>query len=298
MALNYKTSNCKKKKFASSQPLKLGEIPKIFSDDDDFQDPSPSLMSSKITLTQNPLKLSNGFARRPPKKLKLNQQIINAGKENNPIVQGDNGVGGGEFELDLLDGGLDSIESTIDCEANGKFRGNEGKNEMGLEEKGKAECFFSNLKESGLEKSKGESCGEEFEGGTQLDLLLRLCEADEEVEGCEEVSNLCADADFCNEGEEEEEEIGDGLVCCPLCGNDITEFTDELRQVHTNECLDKEGTANEVYINLWNNVLFYMLCGVVIDVVVYHLYILIYGIIFLCSKYISGILLLVCHYEF
>lgn len=140
-----------------------------------------------------------------------------------------------EFELDLVDSGLDSIESTIDIEGNGKLRTDEEK--MGSEENGKGQ-------------RGGNNYGEELEGETtQLDLLLKLCEADEEVKGYEKVSDYIDDLDFREEEccfEEEELEVGIGLICCPLCGNDISKLTDELRQVHTNECLDKDGTENGV----------------------------------------------------
>ncbi|CAI9094532.1 OLC1v1030290C1 [Oldenlandia corymbosa var. corymbosa] len=259
MASNH--SSNRKKKLGSSQPVRAREFPKILADDDDFQDPCPSFIThSKTSLTQNPLKPSNSFTNRPPKKLKPSQGIANPGKENNLIAPDDNGLRGKEFDMDWLDIGLDStgldsigldsIESTLDCEVSGSFRDIEPKTEVGLEEEGKPESYstFENL---GLEKCEVEACDDEFEGGTQLDILLKLCEADEEVEGCDKVSNFSDNEEFCREWEEEEEEeqeeeLGDESICCPLCGNDITGLTDELRQVHTNECLDKDGTANEM----------------------------------------------------
>ncbi|KAL3500347.1 hypothetical protein ACH5RR_039440 [Cinchona calisaya] len=249
MASNPNLYNPKKnkKKISSSQPLKLCKLAKISADDDDFEDPSPSLsvINSKSTFTQNAFKPSSSSNLFASKKLKIQPKIIiNHRKENNlasldpprPLVfQEDNNISH-EFELDLADGvGLDLIESTIDIEANSGIRTNEEKNEMGFEEERKEECG-------------GNSYGEEFEGGTtQLDLLLKLCDAGEEVEGCEKISNCSDDLCFCEEvGFFGGEEVEEGLICCPLCGNDISELSDELRQVHTNQCLDKDWAANEV----------------------------------------------------
>ncbi|KAK1414124.1 hypothetical protein QVD17_29865 [Tagetes erecta] len=53
-------------------------------------------------------------------------------------------------------------------------------------------------------------------GTTQLDVLLDLC--------CEE----------------KEIESGGEFISCPMCGADISNMSDEMKQVHTNECLDKE----------------------------------------------------------
>ncbi|KAK9273026.1 hypothetical protein L1049_017833 [Liquidambar formosana] len=71
----------------------------------------------------------------------------------------------------------------------------------------------------------GEDTFDHFEPGTQLDVLLKLC-SEEQQEG----SGL----------------EGDGSVCCPLCGIDISGLSEELRQVHTNDCLDKGDTLNVV----------------------------------------------------
>ncbi|PWA72318.1 DNA repair metallo-beta-lactamase [Artemisia annua] len=72
---------------------------------------------------------------------------------------------------------------------------------------------------------------EEEDGGmTQLDVLLDLCGG--------------------MEGEEEVGTGGDaGGVSCPICGGDISEMSDELRQVHTNECLDEEMARDNVDIS-------------------------------------------------
>ncbi|KAM7507399.1 hypothetical protein LguiA_017852 [Lonicera macranthoides] len=102
--------------------------------------------------------------------------------------------------------------------------------------------YSSNSVESRLLKSSTVNCGpsvcekdgrvcendggseDEFEPGTQLDVLLRLCsEVDGQVNSSETTS-----------------------IHCPLCGEDISDLSDELRQVHTNECLDKEENPNDM----------------------------------------------------
>ncbi|MFS7991806.1 putative sterile alpha motif domain, DNA repair metallo-beta-lactamase [Helianthus anomalus] len=60
-------------------------------------------------------------------------------------------------------------------------------------------------------------------GTTQLDVLLDLCYSEEEKEI-------------------EDEDVGgvSEIISCPMCGSDISNMSDDMRQVHTNECLDKE----------------------------------------------------------
>ncbi|PIA27600.1 hypothetical protein AQUCO_07600046v1 [Aquilegia coerulea] len=67
----------------------------------------------------------------------------------------------------------------------------------------------------------------DFEPGTQLNDLIKLCTE----EGDEENHN---GADF-----PEGNGSVDGLVECPLCGIDISNLSEESRQVHTNDCLDE-----------------------------------------------------------
>ncbi|XP_026438803.1 uncharacterized protein LOC113337299 isoform X2 [Papaver somniferum] len=65
----------------------------------------------------------------------------------------------------------------------------------------------------------------DFELGTQLNVLMELCsEIGEELNA--------------NAGEQ----IGSdgGLVTCPLCGTDISDLNEEMRLVHSNECLDRD----------------------------------------------------------
>lgn len=79
----------------------------------------------------------------------------------------------------------------------------------------------------GLDSANGDSPVVDFAG---LDVLLKLNSRDEEGDGIVE------------------DEDG-GLVQCPLCGIDISDLSDEERQVHTNDCLDKgEAQPEDVSI--------------------------------------------------
>ncbi|KAF8393654.1 hypothetical protein HHK36_021900 [Tetracentron sinense] len=100
------------------------------------------------------------------------------------------------------------------------------------------ECYSSNSIESRLLASRTDHCpivdnsclnegiceDFEFEPGTQLNLLLRLCS-----EATEDVNSNGVGIHERN-----------GLVQCPLCGIDISDLSGELRQAHTNNCLDRE----------------------------------------------------------
>lgn len=68
--------------------------------------------------------------------------------------------------------------------------------------------------------------GENFELGTQLNELMNLC------------SEWDSQQDF-NFGKEH------GSVECPLCGHDLSDLSELLRQLHTNNCLDR-GDTREV----------------------------------------------------
>lgn len=91
------------------------------------------------------------------------------------------------------------------------------------------EGYSRNSIESRLLRSRTETCNlneEESGDDAELDVLLKLCE---------EVN------DDYNEAEV------DGVFQCPLCGVDISDLSEELRQVHSNDCLDKcENQAQDV----------------------------------------------------
>lgn len=254
------SSKFRKKKIPFSQPQTISSLSEINADDD-FQDPSPSLLGFKTTLTQQPLKPSNNSSQRPLKKLKKQPVFISSGKENNFASQNFPGPppvkeecrNKEEVELDLFGGGLDALELSLDSEDNGRFNTstNDESDKMGLEQFGSGQlgCTVSSFVEC-----EGNENEEEFEGCTQLDVLIKLCDSGERVQDNEIIQDYKGDFDF---GEEynnlEEQEAGEpgngkevGLICCPLCGKDISELQEDLRQVHMNECLDKEEAANDV----------------------------------------------------
>ncbi|ONK56439.1 uncharacterized protein A4U43_C10F8710 [Asparagus officinalis] len=85
----------------------------------------------------------------------------------------------------------------------------------------------------------------DLELGTQLNVLMDLC--------CEigEGGSSVSDFSFERNGlyNDTFEMDKDGLVECPLCGANITYLSEEQRQVHTNDCLDKAMTT-EVILSL------------------------------------------------
>lgn len=199
------------------------------ADDDDFQ----------IPLTQT------ATAPKPSKKPKRSKPIYR-GKENIPP----NCFGSKDSTLEQTQGfqssifedcSLDSIPASFDC---GTLDGGglasssasvdeEKENEKGLKSKG---GYLCNSIESRLIKPRpdwdfgsGDGESQDFE---ELDVLLKLCDRAEGggsvgVNGMEEGFGIV------------EDENG-GLVLCPLCGADISDLSDEERQVHSNECLDEE----------------------------------------------------------
>ncbi|KAI0494571.1 hypothetical protein KFK09_024709 [Dendrobium nobile] len=89
--------------------------------------------------------------------------------------------------------------------------------------------------------SCGEEAGvcEEFEPGTQLNMLMDLCcETGEQGDSGSGMHSF------------EQFDLGtklivserNSLVQCPLCQTDITKLSEEMRQIHTNDCLDKNDT--------------------------------------------------------
>lgn len=254
MATNTRNPKFRKNKSQLSQQQQKISVFSEIDADDDFQDPSPSLLSSRIPFSQQFLKPSNSSSCRPPKKLKKHQSFI-FGKENSHESQNLQGHFSVEeesrnreqFEFNSSGGGLDALELSIDREANEKLES------TGLEQVGSEEfsCKASSLVECG-----GNSKEEEFEGCTKLDLLLKLCETEERIQGNEIIQNCVGDDNVCEDfntfDEQEPEELESdnekdaGLICCPICGKDISKLHDNSRQIHINECLDKEEAKNHV----------------------------------------------------
>ncbi|XP_010917472.3 uncharacterized protein [Elaeis guineensis] len=83
---------------------------------------------------------------------------------------------------------------------------------------------------------EGNDC-EDFEPGTQLNELMNLCcEMGEEGNSNDGVT-LSEENDF---GVRTPKLQWNGIMECPLCGSDITDMSEEMRQAHTNKCLDKD----------------------------------------------------------
>lgn len=82
--------------------------------------------------------------------------------------------------------------------------------------------------------------GEEtFYPGMQLDVLMRLCsdgvDDQERSNGPSGQNNV-----------DDDNHLKTFEVACPLCGLDISNLSDEQRQVHTNNCLDKGDTQTVI----------------------------------------------------
>lgn len=221
------------------------------SDDDDFQNPilsfpltQTSLTTSKKTASQKPFKPSNSSAMNanntPSQKLKQQKKsIFNAANKENIPPPHFQSHSPDAHDLDL---GLDFIESSIACthvDYDSTSAGT-GTKEVELKPEGGACNYFSNSIESRLLKSGG-NCGlgvcendgnsdeEDSEDECELDVLLKLCS-----EAVDPINNSTI------------AEFSDSLIQCPLCGVDISGLSDELRQVHTNECLDKGDAPGNV----------------------------------------------------
>ncbi|KAG6538393.1 hypothetical protein ZIOFF_003511 [Zingiber officinale] len=79
---------------------------------------------------------------------------------------------------------------------------------------------------------------EVLEVGTQLNELINLCCGMDEG-GSSHGGVFEGNEVFCETIDSEQFTS----VACPLCGEDITDFSNELREIHTNDCLDKVGTT-------------------------------------------------------
>ncbi|KAL7600259.1 hypothetical protein Lser_V15G23498 [Lactuca serriola] len=209
----------------------------INDDDDDFQTPTQSFpLTQRKPSSSQLVKSSNAASNRQPKKPKK----IHAypGKENLELPP--------DLGLDTIVS-LESMESTVFCSNvldNGVSFTNDEKETKPKEGFG----YLSNSIESRLLSRSGGDCGlsvcenanekvdEDAEersddnqdaGTTQLDVLLDLCcSSENEDMPMDNVDNNNMDAV--------------GFISCPLCGIDISDMSEELRHVHTNECLDKE----------------------------------------------------------
>lgn len=144
---------------------------------------------------------------------------------------------------DVADCSLDSLPSSFDCPIVAVPDPDETVNlcdvkcSVSGEKKGLLHNnggYYCNSIESRLMASRGDcnfdvdEAGSSDEGSEkELDALLNLCSEVEKSEG-----NLI------------DNENG-GLVQCPLCGVDISDLSEEQRQLHTNDCLDKAQVQDQ-----------------------------------------------------
>ncbi|CAN0918343.1 DNA cross-link repair 1A protein [Linum grandiflorum] len=199
-------------------------------EDDDFQLP---LSLQPKPSRRTPLAPSANSHRQPTKKPKTVSANF-AGKENVAFEPTKKNEG---KEFDIISGdpvcSLDLIPSSIDC----SFQDDEA--ETGCQEGRRVEVNGGYLCKSiearlmtkwtahcessvaGSESFDSDSDGE-LGSNKELDVLIKLCDADGEAQ---------------EEKKEDEEERCS--VECPLCGADISDLSEEARHVHTNDCLDK-----------------------------------------------------------
>ncbi|KAJ7966339.1 DNA cross-link repair protein [Quillaja saponaria] len=151
-----------------------------------------------------------------------------------------NNVGGGDLVEEPVSHG-DSLCSPA-CDEKKELKINGGYFSNAIESKlmvSRLDCCFNN----GHGSSTDAGSVDDFEVGTELDVLLNLCsEVDEE----DSTTGMA----FYHHGENcLNGESGRGLIQCPLCGTDISNFSEDQRQVHTNNCLDRgESRAQDVIL--------------------------------------------------
>ncbi|KAJ0091011.1 hypothetical protein Patl1_13732 [Pistacia atlantica] len=206
-------------KRTASQPIPTACAAVLDDDDDDFQVPltqTPKITTSTSKKRRIPFKPSNNFHH-------SSKPSSNPGKENvNPNIEG--------FYFNSDENcSLESIPSSIDCSykvTSGNRSPNCGDKKGILKIN---EGYSRNSIESRLLRSRTETYNlneEESDDDAELDVLLKLRE---------EINDDYDEAEV------------DGVVQCPLCGVDISNLSEELRQVHTNDCLDKcENQSQDV----------------------------------------------------
>lgn len=156
---------------------------------------------------------------------------MNEREISSSVVASDVDVEVNGFELVGECCSLDIIESRIDCSYVEFARDSDKRLDCSGDENrlDANEGYLKNSIECSLmSKTRcwdGDSEDDEFEVGKALDALTKLCE-----EG---------DCDL--QGEESGRNGDNGVIVCPLCGVDISDLEDELRMLHTNDCLDKSG---------------------------------------------------------
>ncbi|XP_062159334.1 DNA cross-link repair protein SNM1 [Alnus glutinosa] len=196
------------------------------NDDDDFQIPLTQ------TITRRPLKPSNSSNR-------VSKKPKRSGKENAP---------GPTSSAPVLKSQSHTPPSRTVPDAppkikehnNGDSSGWDCDGEMGLLTRSRG-CLSNSIESRLMAGRVDLGFSEDFEVGAELDVLLKLCS---QVEGEED-----ADAVSPHHGDDLHADQVFAQIQCPLCGIDISHMSSEERQLHTNECLDKEETqAGEVVL--------------------------------------------------
>ncbi|CAH9145921.1 unnamed protein product [Cuscuta epithymum] len=243
-----------------------------FIDDDDFQDPCPSQFLSN-NMASKPVsrkpQIPSSSAHRDRKKAKKQRYESYDGEIFVKRVEGQNSDELVQESVDL-NCGLDSIDCSYGESLNTKEEctskcSNEvvPNKKVGVdidESSDKKNNLFSCLVkrqapefkkgyftksiESRLLKSavglKDGGVDEELGESSELDVLLKLCR-----EGSEGDDNSVEDEEEEEQNCTSERNDYSGLIYCPLCGRDITDLREEQRQVHTNECIDKEDAPSQ-----------------------------------------------------
>lgn len=91
--------------------------------------------------------------------------------------------------------------------------------------------------------SKGNDC-EDFEPGTQLNELMNLCCEMGEEDNSNGGVTLLEENDVSVRTPELQ---WSGIMECPLCGSNMTDMSEEMRQAHTNKCLDKDENLEVIF---------------------------------------------------
>jgi DNA cross-link repair 1A protein len=208
------------------------------NDDDDFQ------IHLTQTITRRPLKPSNSSNR-------VSKKPKRSGKENAP---------GPTSSAPVLKSQSHTPPSRTVPDAppkikehnNGDSSGWDCDGEMGLLTKSRG-CLSNSIESRLMAGRVDLGFSEDFEVGAELDVLLKLCS---QVEGEED-----ADAVSPQHGDDLRGDQVFAQIQCPLCGIDISHMSSEERQLHTNECLDKEETQAGEVSCLWFFFFFFFFWG-------------------------------------
>ncbi|KAG9458022.1 hypothetical protein H6P81_002530 [Aristolochia fimbriata] len=215
-------------------------------DDDDFQTPIPftslcrnenfrTMAKSSTQPSFQPLCPANAV--RPSKKPKLTPAL---GKENIATLKTrcskfSSLCGSGEKKGASSQGGypLNSNEAPL-LESESTAR-NEDDRDSGYRLNSNVARLLESESTEKIEDNGDDDA--DFEPGTQLKELMNLCAVVGGVDLHIQEANDVTREDIT------------GTVDCPLCGTDISELNEELRQVHTNDCLDASGASTTIPSN-------------------------------------------------